>query len=219
LGKISIENYLKFLEQVVTPKRLSHSLGVLQVMGELADIYKLDIEKAQVIGLLHDAGKDLPPTLQKQLITEGNIEIRHECELDYVYYLHGPVGSYFVQKELGITDRLILDAIKTHTYCGNSCNFHDPLCWCLRFSDILEPTRDWSRWEWLHNGVEQLGKIVYEGQIAEGAFLHTGMLIKWIDQQGLPVHPNMRQINQELSAWLKLDNTFLECHITGIKSI
>jgi len=154
------EHYIKFLEQVVTPKRLLHSLGVMKVMGELAEVYGLDKEKAQTIGILHDAGKDLSLTVQKQLVNDGNIEIRFECEKDYVYYLHGPVGSYFVQKELGIVDKLVLDAITTHTYCGNGENFNNPMCWCLRFSDILEPTRDWNKWKWLHTGVENLRNIV-----------------------------------------------------------
>ena len=38
--------YLPFLEEVLTQRRLDHSLGVMQVMGELAEVYDLDREKA-----------------------------------------------------------------------------------------------------------------------------------------------------------------------------
>ncbi|MGB8980915.1 MAG: bis(5'-nucleosyl)-tetraphosphatase (symmetrical) YqeK [Anaerolineales bacterium] len=200
---MSNEHYIKFLEQVLTPKRLAHSLGAMHVMGELANVYGLDVEKARTIGLLHDAGKDLPPEQQKQLFEEAGIEIRFECERDYVFYLHGPVGSYFVQKNLGIRDELILDAITVHTYYGNGKNFHHPMCWCLRFSDLLEPTRDWRQWAWFHDGVEELRKIVYEGRMEQGSHMHLGLLIKWFDEQGMPVHPNMRSYHQELSARLK----------------
>jgi predicted HD superfamily hydrolase involved in NAD metabolism len=209
------EHYLKFVEQVVTPNRFLHSLGVMKVMGELAEVYQLDKEKAEAVGILHDAAKDLSPTLQKQLIHEGNIKIRFECEQDYVYYLHGPVGAYFVHKELGIVDRLILDAIATHTYCGNSENLNHPLSWCMHFSDILEPTRNWTKWPWLCRGVENLRKIVYAGQIEKGAFLHTGLLIKWFVEQGLAVHPNMKRTYQEFSARLNLDTAFLERQIAA----
>jgi len=212
------DHYLKFIENVVTPRRLLHSQGVMQVMGELAEVYKLDKQKAEIIGILHDAGKDLPPDLQKQLVEAGKIQIRYECENDYLYYLHGPVGSYFVQKELGISDRLILDAITTHTYCGDTENFNHPLCWCLRFGDILEPSRDWSKWGWLPIGVENLRSMVYAGRMQAGAFLHMSMLIKWFDERNVPVHPHMRQATQELSVSLKLDSTFLAQHISTVRT-
>ena len=123
--------YLPFLKRVLTPHRLEHSLGVMQVMGELADPFGLDKEKAQTIGILHDAAKDLPQSKIDELVREGNIKISNECEKDYVLYLHGPVGSYFVSQELGINDELILDAIKTHTYYATSRYFDDPMSWCL----------------------------------------------------------------------------------------
>lgn len=212
------EQYLKFLEKVITPKRLLHSLGVMKVMGQLAEVYEFDQEKARTIDILHDAAKDLSPTMQKQLVDERAIEILFECEKDYVYYLHGPVGAYFVQKELGIVDRLILDAIATHTYCGDGENFNNPICWCMRFSDMLEPTRDWSKWQWLQTGIENLRAIVYAGRMSEGALLHSGLLIKWFNEQGIPIHPNMQRSNQELSAQLNLDAAFLERNITTNKT-
>ena len=204
------QQYLPFLEKVLTPKRLEHSLGVMQVMGELAEIYDLDREKALIIGLLHDVAKDLSPDQQEQLIEEGDIQTQHECETDYVYYLHAPVGSYFVQRELGITDELILDAITTHTYYGNSPYFNNPHCWCMRFADLLEPNRNWNREKLLLQGAKRLKKMVYAGRLAEGAFLQTGMLIEWYKAKGVPVHPNMCQVKQELAAQLNVDDSFLK---------
>jgi len=199
--------YLPFLEKVLTPRRLDHSLGVMQLMGELAEVYGLDREKALTIGILHDAGKDLPPDQQKQLIDEGNIQIQHACESDYVYYLHAPVGSYFVRRELGIDNELILDAIATHTYFGNTSYFNDPLSWCLRFSDILEPTRNWGREKRLLEGAKRLKELVFAGKLVEGAFLQTGVIIQWYEEKGVPVHPNMRRVKQELAAQLGVDDT------------
>lgn len=204
---MSNHQYLPFLEIVLTPYRLEHSVGVMQVMGELAEVYELDKEKAQTIGILHDAGKDLPESKINELLDEGNIQITHECETNYVLYLHGPVGSYFVHKELGMVDELILDAIKTHTYYGygTSKHFDDPMAWCLRFSDILEPTRQWGQEVILLECANKLRKLVYKGRMKEGAFLQTGCLIKWFEEKGMPVHPTMRKINQELGIELSLE--------------
>lgn len=184
---------------------MEHSVGVMQTMGELAEVYGLDREKAQSIGLLHDAGKDLPPGQQKQLIREGRIEIRYPCDNDYNLYLHGPVGSYFVQKELGITDQLILDAITMHTFAKNGENFNHPMVWCLRFSDILEPNRDWDAVKWLRDRVEILRELAFAGRMVEGAFLQTSCLVTWFEEVGMPVHPNMRRVKDEVTAQLNVD--------------
>ncbi len=165
-------------------------------MGELAEIYGLDKEKAQTIAI-------------EKLVGEGHIQITYECETNYVLYLHGPVGSYFVQKELNIKDELILDAIKTHTYFGTSKYFDDPMTWCLRFSDVLEPTRKWGQEKILLDCAERLRELAYSGRMKEGAFLETGCLIKWFEEKGMPVHPTLRRINQELG--IELNDPLRTC--------
>jgi predicted HD superfamily hydrolase involved in NAD metabolism len=206
-------HYISFLEKVLTPSRLAHSLGVMQVMGELAEVYQLDRDKALTAGILHDAGKDLPVEKQSELIKAGNIQISHECETNYVLYLHGPVGSFFVQKELGIRDELILHAITGHTYFGDGPYFEHPVSWCLRFSDLLEPTRNWKQEKIILNCVERLRDLVYTGQMKEAAFLQTGSLRKWYEEKGMPIHPRMRRISQALGQELNLNDAFLELGI------
>ena len=203
------ERYLAYLKQELTPKRLQHSLGVMQVMGEFAKVYGLEHEKALIVGLLHDAAKDLNPTRQMEIVKEANIEIRCECDNNFHYYLHGPVGAYIVNKELGINDPVVLDAIAFHTYYGYGASFNAPICWCLRFADILDPSRDWSKRKWLCDNVDRLADVVYTGHMAEGAFLQTGWLIKWFVEEGLPVHPNMEREYRELSNQLGFDDTNL----------
>jgi HD superfamily phosphohydrolase YqeK len=185
----------------------------MQVMGELAELYQLDRDKALTAGILHDAGKDLSVEKQNELIKAGNIQISHECETNYVLYLHGPVGSFFVRQELGIRDELILDAITVHTYFGNSPYFEHPLSWCLRFSDILEPTRNWEHEKIILSCAARLRELVYTGQMTKAAFLHTGCLLKWFEEKGMPIHPRMRKLNQALGKDLNLDGAFLELGI------
>ncbi len=201
--------YLPYLEKVLTPKRLEHSLGAMQIMGELAGVYGMDREQWMTAGLLHDAAKDLSPARQEEIVRQANIEIRDVCDLDYGLYLHGPVGAYLVQQDLGVTDPLILDAIKMHTYYGQGNNFHAPISWCVRFSDVLEPTRNWSNVAWLRNGVSRLRETVYAGRLMEGAFLQTGWLINWFSEAGMLIHPGMRRAHQELSVRLNVDDSFL----------
>jgi HD superfamily phosphohydrolase YqeK len=123
--------------------------------------------------------------------------------------LHGPVGAYLVQKELGMTDELILGAIISHTYYGSSPYFNHPLSWCMRFSDFLEANRDWSDIKLVFTCVERLRILAYAGEMEEGAFLHAAMLIKWYESTNTPVHPNMRRVKAELGNKLGLDDSYL----------
>jgi predicted HD superfamily hydrolase involved in NAD metabolism len=189
----STERYLPFLSRLLTPQRLQHSLGVMQVMGELAEIYSLDHTRATMTGLLHDAAKDLEPEQQIALAEEAGIELCHPCERNPLY-LHGPVGAYLISGELGITDPLILDAIATHTYYDNGADFSTPFFWCLRFADVLEPGR---RWDW--EGLDEFRDAAYAGLMEKAALLHSEWLIGWLPEIGLPVHPNMIKCFQELS--------------------
>jgi predicted HD superfamily hydrolase involved in NAD metabolism len=166
-------------------------------MGELASIYNLDKGKAETVGILHDAGKDLPLEEQKKLIVEGGIQIQYDCEHNYLLYLHGPVGSYLIQELLGITDPLVLDAIKTHTSCGDSPYFNHPMSWCLRFADVLEPTRSWSKEPLIQNRIDRFRALVFSGEMDSAVYYQTRMLIEWFQHKGFPVHPNWRRAQKE----------------------
>jgi len=192
--------YLSFLERSLTPGRLQHSLGGMQWMGVLSDIDSLAPETALVTGMLHDAAKDLDERQQQQIVVEAGIELQYPCDQDYVLYLHGPVGAYFVRRELGVTDPAILDAITMHTYYSYEASFHAPLVWCLRFADILEPWRDWSRVSWLREAAPRLRQAAYAGQMREAALIQLDTLISWFEQDGKPIHPNMRRAQKELTA-------------------
>jgi predicted HD superfamily hydrolase involved in NAD metabolism len=187
------KRYLPFLKRLLTPQRLQHSLGVMEVMGELAEIYSLDHTRAVTTGLLHDAAKDLGPERQLALAEEAGIELHCPCDRDPLY-LHGPVGAYLISRELGVMNPLILDAIATHTYYRNGANFHTPFFWCLRFADVLEPGRSWD-WKRLN----EFRCAVYAGRMEEAALLHSEWLIGWFPDIGIPVHPNMIRCFQELS--------------------
>ena len=45
---------------LMNEERFLHSLGVMELSGELAGIYGQDVERAKFAGLIHDAAKQLP---------------------------------------------------------------------------------------------------------------------------------------------------------------
>lgn len=172
----------------------------MKTMEEFAPIYGLQLNSARLAGLLHDAAKDLPPASWKAIVREGSIPICYPEENNYHLYLHGPVGAYFVHRELGVRDPEILDAIAMHTYCGDGPAFNAPLSWCLRFSDLLEPNRDWEAVRQLRAAVPRLRTAAYAGRLEEAAFLQTGMLVEWFEEAEMPVHPHIRRAHAEMGA-------------------
>jgi len=199
---IHTDHYLPFLERVLTPPRLQHSIGVMHVMTELAEIYSLDRTQALTAGLLHDAAKDLEPEQQLALVEEAGLELHHPCERHPVY-LHAPASACLVSKEFGITDRLLLDAISTHSYAGDAPNFDSLLARCLRSADILAPTHAW-------NGMQKLKSVVYAGRLEEAALLQVAWLIEYFHELNIPIHPNLSSNLHEATMKLAVSDGFFE---------
>lgn len=206
---MDVDRFMPRLEAALTPARLRHSLGVMQVMGDLAEVYGLNAEQAMTAGLLHDAAKDFTPEEQDRAFREAGIEIQNPVEMDYNAFLHGPVGAFVVEKTYGVTDKLVLNAINTHTAMDGD-DFHHPLSWCLRFSDLLEPNRNFLDVPRLRRGLPRVREAAFSGRLTEAALLQYGLLSQWFTEVGYPVHPNMCRIVSELYQRLELDASFLE---------
>lgn len=187
----------------VSSRTFLHSLRTSALMGEMADIYDLDRNKAMRVGLLHDSAKDLQSTELLSLAQEARIPIRHACER-LPTYLHGPVSAYLVRKEFGIKEHLILNAISTHTCHGEVPKPHAVFAWCLRIVDVLAPSRK----IWL--GMNKLRQVAYSGKIEEAALLLSGWLIKYFHRQGIPIHPNIKKNYQALYTRLNVKDSFFE---------
>ena len=187
-----IDDYIAFTERSLTPQRFTHSLGVMQVIAELAPIYGLNERTAIAAGILHDIAKEFTADDLVNFANENNIPLRTEYDR-YPLFLHGPIGACYATQEFGVTDAALLDAISRHSYFGDGIALSPSLCWCLRFADMLEPSRGWEDLK------RQLRPSVYSGNMGEGAY----QLMKWIvpfhEANSLPVHPNVSRLAQELS--------------------
>jgi HD superfamily phosphohydrolase YqeK len=83
----------------------------MKTMEDLAIIYNLDKQKAALAGLLHDSAKELIFTQWIKLTRANNIAVGDENIYDYDHYLHGPVGAFLVQRDLGFNDDDILGSL------------------------------------------------------------------------------------------------------------
>lgn len=194
-----ISAYSDYLKQHLSPPRYRHSLGVMQVMQELAEIYHLDQNRATLAGLLHDAAKDFSTRHLLQLANEAKMVFTHPSE-KHPTYLHATVGAYWVFKELGIRDKCVLEAISAHSYVGGDAS---PLPRCLRAADLLAPVREWK-------GMKKLKYLIYQGRLTEAELLQIGWLLEYLETLHIPIHPEMKTRFQQLSADLEATDAFFE---------
>lgn len=101
------------LKKVLSEKRYNHSLGVMKKAEELAKIYKIDVDKAKLVGLAHDIGKELSKEEMLEYARENNIEVDSVEEVN-VGLLHAKIGADICKKKYGFSQDM-QNAIKYHT--------------------------------------------------------------------------------------------------------
>ncbi len=107
------EEALACVKQQLTEHRYIHTIGVMNTAIELAERFGADSKKAETAAIFHDYAKFRPKEEMKQIIGREKMPahlLDHNPEL-----WHAPVGAYLVQREAGVQDEDILDAIRYHT--------------------------------------------------------------------------------------------------------
>ena len=187
--------HLTYLENNLTPARLQHSLGVMGVMDALAPIYGLDPQAARLAGLAHDAGKELPLAQMLEIAESLDLSLNHPADRDELF-LHGPASAYVAQHRMGITDPLVLEAIRHHSYMLEGPVQSPAFVWCLRFADLLEPGRDWEAMK------QRTAPLVYGGRLAEASYALTDWLVPFLEGVGVLSHPRQVRLVGQLKEYL-----------------
>ena len=131
-----IEKIQEDLKETLSERRYEHSIGVMEMAGELAKIYGVDIETAKIAGILHDNAKEIPDDEMLKYVEKNNIEI-NEFEKNNIKILHGKIGSDIAKKKYGISEQ-IQKAIEYHTTTNPNM---DTLAKIVYVSDKVELTR------------------------------------------------------------------------------
>ena len=106
--------FLEILKTRLTPQRLYHSICVAEQAKHLAEVFGGDAEKAYTAGLIHDIMRYEPIEKMLELI-ENDGQFLTESEKNITVTLHAIAGEVFLRKELGVTDKDILSAVRWHT--------------------------------------------------------------------------------------------------------
>lgn len=187
------ERWLEKLFTDLNLKRFSHTLAVAHTARYLARIHHLDMEKAEIAGLLHDCTKCMPLKEMQQMAREHDLT-RDEDILATGRLLHAITGAYAAEAQYGIEDPDILRAISRHT-TGTAGMTH--LDMAVYLADKIEPTRAF---------YPQLDKVRMMAHLSLEKAMLASMegTVSHVKKSGKSVHP------QTLTtiAWLK---TLPEC--------
>lgn len=133
---MELEKMIKEVEDVLSPKRFRHSLGVMKRMEELAKQYNVDIETAQKIGITHDMAKEMTDEEMLKYAQDHHIEV-DEIEKEIPSLLHGKIAADMTKKRYHFTIEM-QKAICYHT-TGNP--HMDLLAKLLFIADKTEENR------------------------------------------------------------------------------
>ncbi|MBQ4464987.1 MAG: bis(5'-nucleosyl)-tetraphosphatase (symmetrical) YqeK, partial [Oscillospiraceae bacterium] len=146
-----VKDKIAFLEQRLSRKRFQHSCNVARAAKQLAQRYGADQESAYFAGLLHDICKEDPFEEQRALMLAGDFA-PDEAELHSRKLWHGIAGAYFIQTEIGVTDREILNAVRFHTVGRDGMSLLEEI---IYIADMISDERD-------YKGVTKMRKLAFD---------------------------------------------------------
>lgn len=170
------EELLAKLSLKVSPKRLSHMIGVEETAKQLAVQYGCDISKAGLAGLLHDYAKAESDERFYQVIDQYNLPQELKNWGNNIW--HGVVGRYIIQEELGLEDDELLRAIEIHTVGAAEMTLLDKIVY---IADYIEPSRDFP-------GVDEARRLAVVS-LDEAVAYATARTIAYLATKGLPIYP------------------------------
>ncbi|NOU95512.1 HD domain-containing protein [Paenibacillus sp. LMG 31456] len=157
-------------------KRWEHTLGVMEAAVLLARKYGCDPDKAYTAAILHDVVKYWPVKDQGDIIRNNGLPADL---LDYDKEIwHAPAGAFVAQRDYGMDDEEVLDAIRYHTTGRERMTLMDKVV-CL--ADYIEPGRDFP-------GVHNIREIA-EHSIERALLTAFDGTILFLLEKGKKVYP------------------------------
>lgn len=123
--------------KMLSEKRLVHTEGVRKTARELCEIYGADAGKADLAVCCHDIFRGRQSDELDELIERYGIPERYKGNANLS---HGKIAAAVMEKEFGIKDRQIIDAVSYHTTGRAGMSLLEKIVF---LADAIEPGRDY----------------------------------------------------------------------------
>ena len=167
----------------LSEKRYQHSVGVMKKAEELAKLYGVNINKAKLVGLAHDIGKELSDEEKIQYAKDNNISV-DEVEKINIGLLHAKIGADICKKKYQFSEDM-QKAIEYHT-TGNK-NM-DILAKVIFVADKIEDGREYKD-EWKMKQLNEVRDLAKEN-IDRALLYEIDSSINYTIQKKKLIHPD-----------------------------
>ncbi len=126
------------IKSYMTQRRYEHTFRVLNTIIEIANANNFsdeDVLRCQTAALLHDIAKKYSDQELRTIISNDELAL-----LPTYHCAHGLAGARIAQKDFGVTDQKVLDAIENHVIFKD-INSTNNVAKALFLADKLEPAR------------------------------------------------------------------------------
>jgi predicted HD superfamily hydrolase involved in NAD metabolism len=168
---------LELVKVQLTEHRYVHTIGVMDTAIELANRFGADEKKAELAAIFHDYAKFRSKEEMKKIIVEQ--ELPSDLLLHNEELWHAPVGAYLVEREVGIKDLEILNAIRFHTSGRQNMTLLEKI---IYVADYIEPGRHFP-------GVEEVRDMAKES-LNEALIKAIQNTIVFLMKKKQPIYPD-----------------------------
>ena len=134
----NLKNIKSSLKSSLSKDRYQHTLGVAYTAMCLAMKYEVDLQKAEVAGLLHDCAKCIPNEKKLKECTKHNIKVS-DAEVSKPDLLHAKLGAFIAMDVYHVDDKEIINAILKHTTGAPNMTMLEKI---IFVADYIEPGRN-----------------------------------------------------------------------------
>lgn len=151
LIKLNESQIKKLLKSRLNESRFYHSLCVAKECREFAQENGQDEEKCYIAGLLHDICKNDSDEILKEYVKNSKLDVS-DIEIESKPLWHAVAGAEYIQKELGVTDKEIIYAVRCHTVGRKNMSMVEKI---VMMADYVSEDRD-------YDGVKKLNKLAHK---------------------------------------------------------
>ncbi len=159
-----------YIEKNFSEKRRVHTYGVKDTAIELAKQYGCDLQKTELAALFHDLYRGVPENVLNYYVTHLGLDKKY---LNAPNLSHGKIAAEMMQRDFGIDDREIIDAVSFHTTGRAGMTLLEKI---IYIADAIEPGRNYP-------GVDELREIVKE-DIDMACLVSLTRTIEYVSSEG-----------------------------------
>lgn len=160
-----------YIEKNLSEKRKRHTYGVRDTALELATLYGVDLEKAEIAALFHDMFKEISEKEMNNYVKQLNLDSKY---LNNKNLAHSKVAAIIMAKDYEITDEDILNAVSYHTTGRSNMSQLEKI---IFLADAIEPNRNYP-------AVSEIRKVAF-ANLNEACILTLSKTIDYISSQNL----------------------------------